>query len=154
MNASGSRRTTSNLSAGSERWICAPAASEMSRSADAPPVRTPTRIFFTGCALSPGGERVTRAGRSFSDARARGTRARGCAARRHMTGRGCRARSEEDDARSAAGPAAAGRRQTASPLTHQFDFGHELDAEPLANGVLAQLHERAHVVRRGVTDVD
>src|SRR5687768_16748386 len=47
MKASGSRSTTSYLSCRRLAAICAPVASEMSRSAEAPPVRTPTRIFFT-----------------------------------------------------------------------------------------------------------
>src|SRR6185503_9299196 len=47
MRASGSRSTVSKRSAGRLAAICAPVASEMSRSADAPPVRMPTRTFFT-----------------------------------------------------------------------------------------------------------
>ena len=45
MNASGSSSTTSKRLGSRLAAICAPVAREMSRSADAPPVSTPTRIF-------------------------------------------------------------------------------------------------------------
>src|SRR5438105_14389994 len=145
MNASGSSRTTSNLSAGSERLICAPAASEMSRSADAPPVSTPTRIFFMGCAP----RLATRGGGSCRAAGVVLLAASPIPAARHVPPCGAPARAGPSGSRvggrlpCARHPLAARASTRASPLTHQFDFGDELDAEPLANGVLAPRHQRA-----------
>src|SRR5438105_2615002 len=155
MNASGSRSTTSYLSAGSSRAICAPVASEMSRSADAPPVRTPTRIFFMGCA--PPAPRL-----ASGSCRASGIvllAASPTPAARHVRPCGAPACAGPSGSRiggrlpCARHPLAQTPRR-ASPLTHQLDFGHELDAELLANGVLAERHERSYVVGRRVADID
>src|SRR2546428_1618312 len=148
MNASGSSNTTSYLSAGSDRWICAPAAREMSRRAGAPPVSTRTRIFFT---RSPSAPRrgVTRRsgwprdGEWWGPASARSDR---------CDGAGGGANPERGHPGAAAGPQAVAREQ-ASPLAHQFDFGDEVDAELRFHFRAAAVHQRLHILGARITDV-
>src|SRR2546428_9339868 len=149
MSASGSRSRTSYLSFGSSRSICAPVASEMSRSADAPPVSTPTRIFFMGCSAVFGAGDARRAvvlrRESPRDPRTR--------VRRLAVHAGPRVSGSERGGRRPQRGRTRAERVGASPFADELDFGHELDAELLAHGVLAELHQRAHIFDGSVADV-
>src|SRR5438128_1713960 len=121
--------------------ISAPVASEMSRSADAPPVSTPTRIFFMGCSAVFGAGDARRAvvlrRESPRDPRTR--------VRRLAVHAGPRVSGSERGGRRPQRGRTRAERVGASPFADELDFGHELDAELLAHGVLAELHQRAHI---------
>src|SRR6266850_3631328 len=155
MSASGSRSTTSYLSFGNTRWICAPAANEISRSADAPPVSTPTRIFFIGCArhcrvrqprVLPGisGVALSLAGGLPMDT-----------AREYAVEMGPLHPHRSHATRLAPSPAdwRTRRRSGASPLAHQLNLGDEVDVELRFHFGTAAIHQRLHVLRGSIADV-
>src|SRR5438445_739586 len=156
MNARGSSSTISKRAGSRLAAICAPAASEMSRSADAPPVSTPTRMRCVGgpeflLNLRPSARRHAPGGLTRSSRQSRSSLVSFGGSQSPAFGQETRPR--RVDSLLPAEPLVA-RLIWWLPLAHELDLGDEAHAEAAFDLGLTELHQGSDIVGARVAGVD